>query len=274
MKKFISTGRMFYSLALIIYGIQQFVYGDFRNVFFPPWQQHLPLLIVWAYLFGLYLIASAILIITGKNAQNAALILGGAFLFLFCFLHIPYELISEPNKTYHFGLWVNPLKELALSGGAFVIAGSFRSENMPELHRSIFLKTLDKIAPYGNIFFAFTMTGFGIGHFMYVQFVSKTVPSWMPDPVFWTCFAGVALMAGGICILLNIRLKIIALFLSLMIFLWFWLLHLPGVFSYQGDDRRNILASAFDALAFSGIALVIAFTLKRQKWIEDIENYE
>jgi hypothetical protein len=38
-------------------------------------------------------------------------------------------------------------------------------------------------------------------------------------------------------------------------------------------NRGNLLASAFDALAYSGVALLIGLTMKQQKWVEDIERW-
>jgi uncharacterized membrane protein YphA (DoxX/SURF4 family) len=199
------------------------------------------------------------------------LILGGVFLFIFLFLHIPYEFISQPHQSYHLGLWISALKQFALAGGALVIAGTI-SDDETDRSNSLLIKTLKAIVPYGSLFFCFTMTSFGISHFMYADAVVNLVPEWMRDRMFWNYFAAVALISSGICIALNIRMRIIALFLSVMIFIWFWTLHLPLAFNDLMADRGNNLSSSFDALAFSGIALTIAFGLKRQKWIDDIES--
>jgi hypothetical protein len=43
-----------------------------------------------------------------------------------------------------------------------------------------------------------------------------------------------------------------------MLFLWFWLVHIPGAMANPGVDRGNLVSSAFDALAFSGTAFLIA----------------
>ncbi len=273
MKYFIKTGRIFYATALIVYGIQQFIYGDFRNVLFPPWQTHLPLLPVWAYVFGVYLIACGIAIIIEKKAYEVSLLLGTVLLFIVCVFQIPYELISEPNKSYHLALWTSLLKEAALSGGAFVVVGSLvKKSATPDFKTKRWISVLDKLTPYGNLFFCNTMICFGIAHFMYGANVSNMVPSFFPDHIFWTYFAAVALIGAGSFIILNIRTRVIALLLSLMIFLWFWLVHIPGAFHDPRIDRGNNVSSAFDALAFSGIALLIAFTLKKQKLIDDIEK--
>lgn len=271
MKYIVRTGRTFYAIAIIVYGIQQFVYSNFRDVFFPPWQTSLPLLTVWAYIFGVYLIASGFAIITGKKGYIAALLLGGIFLLLDVVFQLPYQFISEPNKLYHLGLWESVLKESALAGGAFVVASSFLKSNDFILSNKI-LKVLNRLQPYGSIFFSFTILSFGICHFLYPQGMADMVPCWFHDHAFWAYFGGVALITSACCIILNIRMRAVALLLSIMLFLWFLILHLPNAVKYPDVMRGNSISSTSDALAFSGIALLIAFTLKGQKWINDLEK--
>lgn len=264
MKLFIRASRYFYATALIVFGIQQFYFGTFRDVLFPSWQFSFPLLFVWAYIFGVFLLAAAAAIFFEKKAKEVFLILGGIFLAFFLLAQIPYELFSQPNHIYHLGLWSDPLKELAYAGGAFVIAGTYATENINGRNTKPVFRILGKFIPFGSIFFCTTMISFGITHFMYGEFVAKMVPAWVPDHPFWTYFAAIALIGSGICIVLNIRRKVIAFLLSLMIFLWFIMLHLPSAFATPTLNRGNELASAFDALLFSGTALAIAFGLKYQ----------
>lgn len=264
----IKTGRTFYALALIVYGMQQFYFGNFRDVFFSPYQNRLPFLNILAYLFGLYLVVSGISIFTAKRAKKAALLLGAVFLILFLSTQLTYELISEPNKIYHLGLWANPLKEVALCGGAFVVAGSFQDDDFA---KGIYW-FLSRVTPYGNLFFLFTMTSFGIAHLIYGPYLVNYVPAWWPDHLFWVYFTGVALTGAGVAIMLGIRIRVVSLLLALMTFLWFWLVHIRGAVTHPLFNRGDLSASAFDALAFSGISLVIACTTQEQKWISNIEN--
>jgi uncharacterized membrane protein YphA (DoxX/SURF4 family) len=268
-KYLIKTGQVFYSLALIVYGVQQFYFSSFRNVFFSAYEKYLPFLNVLAWLFGLYLIVSALFILTGKKVFKVSAILGFVFLALFFITQIPYQVFSEPYSNY-LALWVNPLKEFALAGGAFVVAGSMPAQAV----NSKFLKGLHQLTPYGNLFFLFTMTCFGILHLSLGPRLEYIVPSWWPHPLFWIYFTGAALIGAGVSIMLGIRIRVVALFLALMIFLWFWMVHIPAGIKRPVFDRGNLLASAFDALAFSGIALLIAATVKQQKWIADIEKWK
>ena len=263
MKYFIKICRAFYGIAIVVYGCQQLYFGNFRNVQLPPWQYQIPALNVVAYLTGAGLIIAGIAIIFERGARNASLILGGVFLLLCCFVHVPYELISEPNKSYHLGLWESTLKELALAGGAFVVAGSF--DEVPiNVQQNIIIKIFEKLIPYGAIFFSITITSFGIAHFMYVDAIATMVPAAVPDHIFWAYFAGVALIGSGVFIILNIRKKTIAALLGTMIFLWFIFLHMPNAIAHPTANRGNELASAFDALAFSGTAFLITLTANKR----------
>jgi uncharacterized membrane protein YphA (DoxX/SURF4 family) len=160
-------------------------------------------------------------------------------------------------------LWTDPLKELALAGGAFVIV-ELSNDETSDSTRKRFFGARKKFIPFGKIFFSFTMISFGIDHFFYTDFVSTLIPSWIPDHKSWTYIAGVALIASGVAIILNIRRRKVSLLLSAMLFLWVILLHLPRAVADRSLDKGNAITSVFEALAFSGIALAIACTKKRK----------
>jgi uncharacterized membrane protein len=261
---FIKIGRVFYAIALVVYGVQQFIFGDFRPVFFPPWQTSLPILSVWAYLFGLTLLIAAVGIIVDKKAKDIFLVLGGVFLSMVFLLHLPYQFISQPHQLYHLGLWVYPLKELAIAGGAFVMAGTYPVNTLGPQEKSSVIRMLEKLVPYGSIFYSITIVSFGIAHCLYGENIQALVPAWVPDHLFWTYFSAVALIGSGVFIVLNIRRRLIAILQSIMIFSWFLILHLPLAFANPMGERGNELASAFDALLFSGVGLAIAFGMRYQ----------
>lgn len=258
MAPFIKTGNCFYAIAMIVFGAQHVYFGNFSDVFFPPWQQSLPLLRLWACIFGLVLIAFGLIIIFKKNARKVFLSTGTLFLVLFFFAQIPYEFISQPNRLYHFGIWADPLEEVAYAGGAFIMAGTGKNAggNIPG---KFLWRKLERLISYGNIFFCFVIAAFGVSHFLYTDNIAMMVPGWIPDHRFWTFFGAVALIGSNVCIVFNIRRKLMASLLSLMIFSWFLILHLPDAYLNPIVGRGNELASAATALLFSGTALVIAF---------------
>lgn len=256
MKTIIKVGRSFYAIALLAYGVQQFIYGTFRPVFFPAWQTALPGLAVWAYLFGLWLIIAGLAILVEKKAREIAILTGVIFLFLFCFVQVPFEIISDPYSKF-FGSWATALKEIALAGGAFVVASTLPVEEKILAKKSGWLNDPAKLMIAGRILFSITITSFGIQHFLYASFVAPLVPAWIPNHLFWTYFSGAALIVSGLAIMFKIIIKPAALLLGATIFCWLLVLHIPRAIDQPNAQRGNELASAFDALAFSGIAFLI-----------------
>ena len=109
------------------------------------------------------------------------------------------------------------------------------------------------------------MISFGILHFLYAKDVSDYVPSWVPNRLFWTYLAGTGLLVSGLAIILKIKPRLAATLLGAMIFIWFIILHIPRVIvspvAYMGSE----VTSALIALAYCGIAFVIAGTDKKQQ---------
>jgi uncharacterized membrane protein YphA (DoxX/SURF4 family) len=99
---------------------------------------------------------------------------------------------------------------------------------------------------------------FGYTHFLYPEFVATLVPAWIPGHLFWTYFAGVALIAAGVGMIVGVKARLAALMLGLMIFSWFIVLHIPRAIADPRSGLGNEVSSVFEALAFSGIAFMLA----------------
>jgi uncharacterized membrane protein len=142
---------------------------------------------------------------------------------------------------------------LALDGGALIIAGCFSPKNKKK-----FGEIWAELIPIGAILYSIPIISFGILHFLYVKDVASMVPSWIPFHLFWIYFAGTALLGSGIAIILKIKSGLIAALLGTMIFIWFIILHIPDVIASSPVELGDKVSSAFLALAYSGIAFVIA----------------
>ncbi|MDP4265411.1 MAG: hypothetical protein Q8941_22990 [Bacteroidota bacterium] len=205
------------------------------------------------------LILAGACIVFEKKTRSASLLLGTALLLIFCFYFIPYQFMVSPNYM-HLVDWDNAGKELALAGGAFVVAGRFPGKNQNSLS-----KFLGKLIPFGAILFSITMITFGTLHFLYAKGVSEYAPSWVPNREFWTYLAGAGLFGSGVAIILKIKTRLAATLLGTMILIWVIILHIPRVIvspvAYMGSE----VTSALIALAYSGIAFVIAGAAKKQQ---------
>jgi len=257
MRNLSNIGRIFYGIAIAVTGFLTIYYNDFPYMLIPPNHYWMNGLVGFVYLFGAMLIIAGTCIVFGKKIMPVSLLLGGVLLLIFCFYYIPYEFMVSSNYM-HFGEWENAAKELALSSGAFVIAGCTTKKGENSL-----IRFLAKLIPFGTIFFSITIISFGIDHFLYAKEASDYIPTWIPYHLFWMYFTGLALFGSGIAIILKIKVGLIAFLLGTMIFIWFIILHIPRVIAspsiYMGDE----VTSAILALAYCGIAFAIAGSPKK-----------
>jgi uncharacterized membrane protein YphA (DoxX/SURF4 family)/uncharacterized membrane protein len=245
-------GRIFYGLVVAETGLQTIYYHDFPYWLIPPKHSWIPGLELVAYISGALLILAGACIVFEKKVRTISLLSGAVLLLIFCFCHIPYQFMAA-SRYLHLLEWENAEKELAFAGGAFVIAACYAEKN-----EKPFTRFLRRLIPLGAICFSITMISFGILHFLYTKEVADYVPSWAPNHMFWTYFAGSALIGSGIAIILKIRVGLIAALLGTMLFAWFISLHIPRVITSPVAYLGSEITSAFLALAYSGIAFVIA----------------
>jgi uncharacterized membrane protein YphA (DoxX/SURF4 family) len=153
-----------------------------------------------------------------------------------------------------------------LAGAAWVLAGSLSA---PANGQSWDAAT-HKLATAGRFIFGASMVVFGFQHFMYGQFVSMLVPSWLPWHIFWTYFFGVALIAAGISIVTGIQARLAAILLGVMFLLWVVVLHAPRVAASprNGDEWSSL----FVAIAMCGSCFIIAAAAASKAGPSDLSN--
>ena len=241
-------GRAFYGLGLIGIGMQHFIFRAFIPVVVPVWPALLPGFSLWARVVGALLIAAGAAILFGFRARHVAAITGLVFLVLVVVDDVPAVLRMYPK---HLGSWTNAIKALAMCGGAWVVAESYdRGDGLSPW--------LESPLPLGRYIFAGMLIAFGIDHFLYSVFVATLVPKWAGSGMFWTYFAGVALIAGGVGICVKPVARLASLAVGLMIFLWVPMLHIPRAMADPWGLLGNEMTSVFEATAFSGVAFLLA----------------
>jgi uncharacterized membrane protein len=117
---------------------------------------------------------------------------------------------------------------------------------------------LDKVIRFGRTFFAVPMAVFGMQHFTAIKMVVNGVPSWMPGHLFWVCFVGVALIAAALSLITGFRVRLAAVLVGIMLFLFVLLIYVPNLVRNPHD--RFAMALPLRDLALSGGALALAGT--------------
>ena len=246
-----NIGRIFYGIGIAAMGFLTIYYRDFPYMLLPPKHSWISDHVVLVYISGILLLLAGASIVFERKLMPVSLLLGTVLLLIFCFYFIPYELTATSNYK-HFGAWENAAKELALASGAFIVAGCHSKQNDKHVH---FLR---KLIPLGAVFFPLTIVSFGIDHFLYAKQAVNYIPQWIPNHLFWIYSTGSALLVSGMAVLFNIKRKLFAALLGTMIFIWVIILHIPKVIAASMSDNGGEVTSAFLALAYCGIAFVIA----------------
>ena len=265
MRQLIKTGRIFYSIGIVALGIHQLVIKNFRPDILPPFPAWAHQYTVFPILTGIVLIFAGI-IISGfvklklVSTKNICLYSGFFCLALIITCHLPYILIFSPDKASHLEVWFGVGEAFAYCGGAFIMAGSFSENSFNGGRKNFFELLSEKLIPVGRIFYSLLILLFGCSHFVYTDYVSTMVPKSFGMPLFWTYFAGAALIGSGIAIIFKIWIKPIAFLLAIMLFLFIIFFHVPDAIANPYVANGNEIVRATVALLFSGIALVIALT--------------
>jgi uncharacterized membrane protein len=249
-KWLLPVGRILYAVGLASIGLMHFYFKNFPGVITPEFPAWIPLRPVWVFVIGAVLVAAGVCILSNLKGRQVAAWTGVGLLALVLIAHIPNQLAGK--YTTVLGAWANAIKELALAGGAWIAALSLRkTEGELPLW-------LEGALPLGRYFFAFLLVIFGLDHFLYPKFVASLVPAWVGSGAFWTYFAGVALIAGGLGIVMKRVASVASLLVGVMIFLWVFMLHIPRAIADPYTNVGNEWASVFEALAFSGMAFMLA----------------
>ena len=269
MTELIKIGRLFYGISVAALGVHQLIIKKFRPEILSPFPEWAHNNSIFPILTGIALIIAGIIIsgvfkIKFIDTKKVCLYLGFCFLAAVIASHLPYIIMLGGDKAPNFQVWIDVLEELAYSGGAFVMAGSFTENNSAGSEKN-FTSLLEKIVPCGRIFYSILMILFGLSHFLLADFIATMVPKWLPAPMFWNYFFGAALIISGISIIFKILIKPIALLLAFMLLLFFLFFHVPSAIANPAAGGGNEIVRAFVALLFCGIALVISGTNDRKR---------
>jgi uncharacterized membrane protein len=253
-----SIGRTFYAIAMLGFGALHLGYGDFVTRVVPWWPAAIPGRTLWAYALGVLLVLAGGALLVDRRTVTVAALLGTGFLISFLLLGVPFAADDSPLG----GRWTVAAKALALSGGGFLVArastvaadrGTSRSDGV-----------LQRIWLLGPWFFAGFLVLCGVQHFIHVAFVVTLVPAWIPGALFWTYGAGVALIAGGLGLLVPATARLAGLLSGVMIFSWVFLVHIPraaGTF----PETTGETTAVFEAVAMSGIAWLAAVVSEHRR---------
>jgi uncharacterized membrane protein len=209
----------------------------------PPWQP---------YLVGVLLVLISVGLLVRRLVPAAAITLGVLLLVLLLGFDLPLAL-KQASTGY---VWVDPLMLLALLGGVSLAAA--RRDGSPRSSLDRVFETASRFAPWALAAF---LAYCGLTHFPYAKYVASLIPPWIPAHMFWTYFAAIALIAGGVGVLVPRTARLAATLSGIMLFSWVFLVHIPLAIKTQsaGETSRG-----FQALSDSAVAFMLAGVSRRK----------
>jgi len=234
-------GRILFALSVVASGIYQLVTGRFVNLV-PVNPAHLPPASM-AYLFGVILVLIGVGLLVRRTVSAAAIALAVLMLVLFFGFSLRVAL-AQASMGY---VWVDPLMILAILGGVGLAAVRGDGSSLDR----VFEKAA-RFAPWAlGAFLAYC----GALHFPYARYVAGLIPPWIPGHMFWTYFAAIALIAGGIGVLVPRTARVAATLSGIMLFSWVFLVHIPLAISTHTVSE---VSRGFQAMQDSAVAFMLA----------------
>ena len=117
---------------------------------------------------------------------------------------------------------------------------------------------VDKIMPFGRLFFAIPLAVFGSEHFTAPANIASLVPRWIPAHTFWVYLVGLAFICAAVSIVVLVQARLAAALVGMTFLIFVLVMDMPGVIAQPGN--RFFWALALRQLAFSGGAFAFALS--------------
>lgn len=117
---------------------------------------------------------------------------------------------------------------------------------------------VDKIIPFGRMFFAIPLAVFGSEHFTATAAIAALVPRWIPGATLWVYLIGVAFICAAVSIAILVKARLAAALVGMTFLIFVLVMDLPGTLA--NPHNRFFWALALRQLAFSGGAFAFAMS--------------
>jgi len=230
---YLRFGKLFFAVAILAIGVIHPVTRNFPTGLMPV-PANLSGRIILVYITGITLVLAGLMLLIEKFARCGAMVATIVWSLLFVLLDLP-ALIPHLHDP---GPWTVTFETAGMLSGALML---LNGNNLYKL-----------IAKY---LFLSALIVFGIQHYIYLKFITTLIPGWLPGHLFWAWVVMIAFFGAALSILINIKVRLTALLLSLMFLLWVVILHLPRAFGSMNSEPE--WTSLFVALAMCGVSLLL-----------------
>ena len=163
------------------------------------------------------------------------------------FVVVVLSLTAAPFGIPAMAFWIYVCASVLFIIGLFKILGELSQEH-----------GVEKIMPFGRLFFAIPLAVFGSEHFTDTADIAALVPRWIPAHTFWVYLVGLAFLCAGLSIAILVQARLAAALVGMTFLIFVLVMDMPGVVAHP--HNRFFWALALRQLAFSGGALAFAMS--------------
>lgn len=171
-------------------------------------------------------------------------------IFLRCFQQ--FAAVVLPLASAPFGIPATTFWIYVCASMLFIIGLIKILKELPQEHG------VDKIMPFGRLFFAIPMAVFGSEHFTATADIAALVPRWIPAHTFWVYVVGLGFLCAALSITVLVQARLAAALVGMTMLIFVFVMDIPGVVANPRD--RFSWALALRELAFSGGAFAFAIS--------------
>ena len=244
--KMIALGPVLEDAPLAVFSMEHFTVARDLEGMVPQW---LPAHLFWVYFVGAALLAAGLSFIAWRCVRWSAALLALLFFIIVATIDLPNLHAGLHDRIF----WILTVREMSFGGGALVLSGSVWGSRGPAG------MALMRI---GRTIVALVMIFYAIEHFLHPRHVigvplEKLTPAWMPATVVLAYAVGIALLAGGVGLLIPRMMRMAAagagtVLLLVTVFFYGAIL----VTEYRSALAVEGLNYVFDTMLFAGTVLL------------------
>ena len=238
-------GRIVYAVAIACFGVHYLLFA--AGVSAAPGSPWYPSQDKISWIAGACLFLAGVSILSNWFGKWTAMALGTALLFRVAYIHIQRIVINVHDPAP----WIAAGEILALSGGAFALAGSLSGHHFFSA----------PISRPGQFLFAVPLLVFGVQDLRLAPVVAALMPAWFPAPLNWAYGIGIAFILVASAIIFGRLATIASWLLGFVFFLWLVIVQAPRVVA--SPHSGSAWTSAILALALTGSALSVAGSISK-----------
>ncbi len=189
--KMIALAPVLEAAPLVVFSMEHFTAARDLVGMVPKW---LPAHMFWVYFVGVALVSAGISFLAWRCVRWSAALLALLFFIIVATIDLPNLSAGLHDRIF----WILTVRETSFAGGAMVLSGSVGSR--ASWAGAAFMRI-------GRTIVALVMIFYAIEHFLHPLHVvgvplEKLTPAWMPLPVVIAYVVGIALLAGGVGLLI------------------------------------------------------------------------